>query len=245
MGSSKCFKLCLCFVSLAVARCASEPDRKVDELVKTNDELRRRVSEQESEVKRLESFLEPSEALEDDLAIVDIPKEEDRQVPLTVLKPPPVVGEEEDVLEESRREKQTVANSAHEAMTWYQQGLQMLQNRNFDGAVRAFTVFLRMEPEHVYADRAQFWIAESHFLNREYALAVVADNLLVSRYPHSVRVPDSLYRAALSHLAMGQKRPARGLLRELLSQFPGQEISITASRKLAEISKGYSSEAKL
>ncbi len=234
MAQNLTVKLCWCVAAIAVARCATPPAPKSTQLEKRNRILQQRVAEEKAENLRLRKFLVPDE---EGLAPTakDFENDESPKVGITVLKPEPSPAPAVDEDEEDRRK--TVASSDFESMTWYQQGLEQMRRGRYDHAISAFTQFQKQNAEHVYSDRAQFWIAESYFQNREYGLAVVNFNLVASRYPHSVKVPESMYRAALCHLEMGQKRPAQGLLRDILRQYPADQVVTSASRKLAEISK--------
>ncbi len=231
MGSPTSYKLGCCVAALLVG-CAGHSTRKVtgDDIQKRD--LQRKVAENEAEVHRLQRLLdletkqEPQESSDLDAVA---------QMPLTQLKPqpirPPVVDPDDDGFDS----RTLVASSTYESMTWYNHGLALMQGGKFEEAAGAFARFMRMDPEHVYADRAQFWMAECHFRNREYGLAVVAYNLVVSQYPESIKVPEAMYQAALAHLKMGQSNAAKNLLHDLLRQFPMDGMATPASKKLAEI----------
>lgn len=231
MGFTRIFPLSLCAVAFLTIGCASRPSTKVrSEWEKRNQELERQVTENEAEVKRLQKLLTPE---------IEVPDfgDDAPSIPVATLKPPrPEPAESDDESEAFPERGNWIATSAHEAMTWYQQGAALLEQEKYDLAVASFTRFLKADPEHVYADRAQYWIGEAYLRNREYGLAVIAFNRVASLYPQSVKVPQAMYQAAIAHLAMGQTKPARVLLRDVLRQFPSNGIANPASRKLAEIS---------
>lgn len=234
MAQNLTAKLCWCVAAFVVARCATPPAPTTTHLEKRNKILQQRVTEEKAENKRLRKFLVPDEEGLEPTA-KDFARDESPRMGVTFLKPESV--KPEPVEEDEDAGRKTIASSDFESMTWYQQGLEQLRLGRYDQAISAFTQFQKQNPEHVYSDRAQYWIAESYFKNREFGLAVVNFNLVASRYPHSVKVPESMYRAALCHLEMGQKRPAQGLLRDILRQYPADQVVTSASRKLAEISK--------
>jgi tol-pal system protein YbgF len=231
MGSPTSYKLGCCVAALLVG-CAGHSIRSSKAEETKTHELQRKVAENEAEVRRLQRLLDLETQQE-----VSEPNglEDAAQMPVTQLKPepirPPVTDPDEDVFDA----RSLVVSSQYESMTWYNQGLTLMQGGKFDEAVGAFARFLRMGPEHVYADRAQFWMAECHFRNREFGLAVVAYNLVVSQYPDSIKVPEAMYQAALAHLKMGQSSAAKNLLHDLLRQFPMDSMATPASKKLAEI----------
>ena len=48
---------------------------------------------------------------------------------------------------------------------------------------------------------------------------VVETNLLESRYPYSVRMPEALYKRAMAYEGMGQQEQARQTLRDFFPDF--------------------------
>lgn len=141
------------------------------------------------------------------------------------IAPEPLIAPQED----------TVADSTHETMHFYYEGTQEMNERNFDKAVKSFTQFLSESPEHVYADRAQFLIMESYFKNKEYGLALVASNLLETRFPHSVKLPEALYQRALIYLSLDQKTKSVQTLKSLIQNFPHSPVYSLASDKLSSL----------
>jgi len=231
MGSSRSLISATALCCLLLTRCSSSPDSRA-ELLENNRRLTQEVSDRDSEVKRLERVLseqrdEPSGLTGETLAVAP-------QLPLTVLKPPVSVPSPSE--EEPASNDQAVASSEHEVLAFYRQGLDLKDAGQHDAAIRAFRQFLAQAPDHVYADRAHYWIGQCYFLSREYGLALTMQNRLLAEYPFSVRAPEALYGAALSNLALGQKAAALGLMRDFLRQYPAQSISQTVSRKLAELS---------
>jgi len=132
-------------------------------------------------------------------------------------------------------QEDTVADSTHETMHLYYEGTQEMNERNFDKAVKSLNQFLTENPEHVYADRAQFLIMESYFKNKEYGLALVASNLLESRFPHSVKLPEALYQRALIYLSLDQKTKSVQTLKNLIQNFPQSAVYTLASDKLSSL----------
>ncbi len=132
-------------------------------------------------------------------------------------------------------QENTVASSKHEDMHFYFEGLRLLEEQKFDLALASFRDFLKSNPVHVYADRAQFQIAEAHFLNKDYGLVVVATNLMESRYPYSFKLPEALYKRAVSFANLGQSESAQKSLRDLLNRFPDSSTAKLATLKLAEL----------
>lgn len=138
--------------------------------------------------------------------------------------------------EASNEEIQTVADSRDEWMHLYYRGLSHIAEADYDRAISDFKSFLQSDRDHVYGDRANYWIVESYYRNREYGLCVLSANEFLKRYGESLKSPEVLYRRGLALGSMGQSGPARETLRELLRRFPKSSVSEGATAQLARLS---------
>jgi tol-pal system protein YbgF len=165
-----------------------------------------------------------------------IPEHKIPQVPVKALVPPE--KDEEEPLETSPTlsESESVVDSSQEVMHLYYRGLQLLHDKKYDEASNPFYQFVKGNPEHVYADRAQFLLMEAHYLSGEYGLAIVAANVLESHYPQSVKIPSAILRRAMSYAKLQQRQEAEQNLRQLVRDFPNAPQAQLASKKLAELS---------
>lgn len=139
-------------------------------------------------------------------------------------------------------QSEVVADSRHEGMHLYYEGLEKIRSQEFESAITALRKFRAQYPDHVYADRAEFLMTKAHFLNREYGLVIVSANLLESKFPLSFRVPDAIYHKALAYLGLGQKSVAKATLLKLVRGYPTHSLNPIASRELAQLSLGTGSK---
>ncbi len=130
---------------------------------------------------------------------------------------------------------EVISDSRHESMFLYSQGLRCLKANQLDKAVSHFSNFLKLEPEHVYADRARYLIAEAHYLNGEYGLMLNECRVLETRYPQSFRVPDCQLKRALGFIKLNKKEVAKSILRDLISKFPREAVSKEARAVLVSL----------
>jgi TolA-binding protein len=128
-----------------------------------------------------------------------------------------------------------IADSRHESLHLYFDATRLLEEKKYEEAVVPLNEFLRINPSHVYADHAQFLIAKSYFLNKEYELSVVAAKQLETLYPYSLKIPESLYVRGLSYLYLNQTAPARQTLENLRERYPSGPFSDAAAKKLTQI----------
>lgn len=128
----------------------------------------------------------------------------------------------------------TVADSSDEWMHAYYRGLSWIAETDYDRAVQSFRSFLDAEGNHVYADRAFYWIVESYYRGREYGLCLLASDEFLAHFTQSVRRAEVLYRRALALKEMNQPDAAVLALRELMKQYAGTELSKRASKQVMD-----------
>lgn len=214
---------------LAATRCSQVSVTENRILEQRNRDLLRRAADSELEVKRLEKMVTHNRGA---TPFTQEALREEPKVSVEILRPERVTQE---VVEDSSPGGTLLATSIHEELTWYYQGLAEVGSGKYDQAARSFSEFLVRSPDHVYADRAQYWVGEAYFRAGENGLSLVADNVFMQRYPSSFRFPEVMYRAALTHLRMGRRGAAEEVLREVLRDNPTGSVSKLATKKLLEI----------
>ena len=243
-------RIALCILLALVAGCASAPARKTaaESAVRRLKVVDHQLDSQSAEIRRLQQTIA---RLEKKLASPPTPKAPTPGVvPMTKLTPEAEIPEDDEAdeagaevdvdkmlsLDESEmKETNVIATSRADTSTSYFRGLHWFAQKNFDAAIRDFSQFLRENPEHVYADRAQAWLVECHFENHDYALTVFAANQLLAKFPFSMQLPEALHKRALSQIEQGDQEQASITLRDLLKRFPDAKIADSASRLLASI----------
>ncbi len=212
-------------LSAFLTGCMSTPPAPVNPLKGVNEDvviLRQQLMEQRADIERLTAAVE---------ALSSVKKEKPpKKLAVTKLVPPREEGSEYDEEAEGAEAapvkkpvaevENRVGDSKHENMHYYYRGWQQLSQGHYERAIENLREFLKANPDHVYADRAQFLIADSHFRNKEYGLAVIASNQLESRFPSSVRLPEALYKRGLAYRQMGQEADATRTFRDLIKRFP-------------------------
>jgi TolA-binding protein len=122
---------------------------------------------------------------------------------------------------------------------------------NYNLAIAAFHEFIRLYPGTDLAEKAQFWIGESHFslarahqtrgerdrAVQELERAVQEFRKLVIAYPRGDRVPTALYKEALALAELGQLQLAEARLQFLVDQFPSTEEAAKAKDELPRLRK--------
>jgi TolA-binding protein len=122
---------------------------------------------------------------------------------------------------------------------------------HYNLAIAAFREYVRLYPATPLAEKAQYWIGESHFslarvhqargeadrAVQELERAVQEFRKVVVAYPRGDRVPAALYKEALALAELGQLQLAEARLQFLLDQFPSTEEAAQAKDELARLRK--------
>jgi TolA-binding protein len=122
---------------------------------------------------------------------------------------------------------------------------------HYNLAIAAFREYVRLYPGTPLAEKAQYWIGESHFslarghqtrgeadrAVQELERAVQEFRRVVITYPRGDRVPAALYKEALALAELGQFPLAEARLQFLIDQFPSTEEAAQAKDELARIKK--------
>ncbi|MEM7137168.1 MAG: tol-pal system protein YbgF [Myxococcota bacterium] len=128
-------------------------------------------------------------------------------------------------IEEATLAEAPVADSGVED---YRRGLRLVQEQRFDEATQALTAFLKVHPNHPYADNALFWRGEVRFLRHDYEAALADFRTIEKHHPWGNKLPDALYRIGQIYQKRGDGHRARAYFDKVREQFPE-----TAAARLA------------
>lgn len=155
--------------------------------------------------------------------------------PLPVKRLVPEVSDahfEEEALDKLVGEdEESVGDSSQEIMHFYYKGYELLKAGKWEEAERNLSHFLEENPTHVYADRAQYLIAQSNFKSKEFHLCVLAVNALEARYPYSLKRADAAVLKIQSLKGMGQANQARDAQRTLARNYPNHPATTDLLRQ--------------
>ena len=158
--------------------------------------------------------------------------------PAASAAPPPTVA-------------QRTAPPGTQASDLYQTAYIDFTRGHYNLAIAAFREYIRLYPGTPLAEKAQYWIGESHFslakthqgrgetdkAVQEFERAVQEFRAVAITYPRGDRVPSALYKEALALAELGQLPLAEARLQFLLDQFPSTEEAAQAKDELARIRK--------
>lgn len=114
----------------------------------------------------------------------------------------------------------------------YQRAFQLLKEAQYSQALAAFTRFLADYPDSAFSDNAQYWLAETHYVMRDYAAAIEAYQALLGTYPDSQKVSHAWLKIGYSQAELGQDALARATLEKVITRYPGTTVARLADERL-------------
>ncbi len=118
---------------------------------------------------------------------------------------------------------------------FYEAAFDLIKAKDFDKASQAFTAFLRKYPNSVYAGNAQYWLGEVNLAKGDLQGAGQAFARVSQTYPQHAKVPDSLFKLADVEQRLGNADKAKGILQQVIAQYPGTSAAQLAQRDLQRL----------
>ena len=119
--------------------------------------------------------------------------------------------------------------------TAYRDAFGLLKSGEYDQAIAAFETFQQQYPDSQYGDNAQFWLAEAHYVKRDFTAALLAYQTMLNRYPASKKLSHAMLKIGYSYSELGQTTEARSVLVELQARFPGSAAAQLAAQRIAQL----------
>ncbi|WP_158156996.1 tol-pal system protein YbgF [Pseudomonas sp.] len=118
---------------------------------------------------------------------------------------------------------------------YYDAAFDLIKAKDFDKASLAFAAFLRKYPNSQYAGNAQYWLGEVNLAKGDLQGAGQAFAKVSQLYPKHAKVPDSLYKLADVERRLGHTDRVKGILQQVVSQYPGTSAAQLAQRDLQKM----------
>lgn len=116
-------------------------------------------------------------------------------------------------------------------MQFYQEGIDLYRQGNYEAARTRFEKFLATRPEESYIDNALYWIGECFYGAGLYHEAAGYFHKVIQEYPNANKVPDALLKVSLTYQKLGKNDSARDMLRYLMEAYPGTEAARIGKEK--------------
>ena len=124
-------------------------------------------------------------------------------------------------------QRTTIDNELSE--TAYRDAFDLVKAGRYEESITAFNEFLQLYPNSQYADNAQYWLGETHYVKREFEPAVVEYRKLIETYPASKKQSHAMLKIGYSYHELGQLDQASAVLENLRNRYSG-----TTAARLAE-----------
>ena len=118
---------------------------------------------------------------------------------------------------------------------YYDAAFDLIKAKDFDKASQAFTAFLRKYPNSQYAGNAQYGLGEVNLAKGDLQGAGQAFAKVSQLYPKHAKVPDSLYKLADVERRLGHTDKVKGILQQVVAQYPGTSAAQLAQRDLQRL----------
>ncbi len=119
----------------------------------------------------------------------------------------------------------------------YIKAVEPLKQRRFEEASVALTDFLARYPQSGNADKAHFWLAETHYVNRNISAALAEFQGVLKDYPKSSKVPGALLKIGYIQDDAKDPKAARVTLEEVVRRFPQSGEARLAQTRLDQMRK--------
>ena len=117
----------------------------------------------------------------------------------------------------------------------YGRAFDALKAAKYPEAIAGMNDFILRYPSHPLADNAQYWLAQAHFVTRDYAKALEAFVLVFMRSPESSKAPDALLKKGLCEIELRRTEAARSTFNEVIQRYPQNDAARLAREQLARL----------
>ena len=119
----------------------------------------------------------------------------------------------------------------------YNAAFSLMKQGDYTRAATSFRKFLQTYPNSPLGGNAQYWIAESSYLVRNYELALTEFEKVMRDHPNSRKVPDAMLKTGYCQYELKNYSRARDILSEITQRYSGTQVALSAKSRLALMKK--------
>ncbi len=108
-------------------------------------------------------------------------------------------------------------------------------NKRLDAALNGFAEFVKIYPNHAFADDALYWRGECYLAQGKFLFAIGELERLTRRYPASDKASSALYRIGFAYDKLRDYAKAAEYYFEVVDRYPASDAARRASRRTAEL----------
>jgi tol-pal system protein YbgF len=128
------------------------------------------------------------------------------------------------------------AASAEADRTAYEGAFELLKQSRYDQARAAFASFLAKYPQSPLRANAQLWLAETHYVTKNFKASVTEFKKVIDGYPDSDKVADAYLKLGYSQYELQNWDEARKALSAVSQRFPDTSAAKLAVQRLKKMS---------
>ena len=225
-----------------------ESDAAIQRLVESNNEMLRRTTEENAQLRRaLLDLQNQIESLRGELARSNGQREQfsrelselqREQKDMTQRQQELARGVEERV---SQLEPVKVTVDGREIVVEpaerkaYEAALALFRTGEFAGAQNAFLGLIGRYPKSGYLPSALFWLGNAQYATRDYKEAITNFRIMLKAAPDHARAPEALLSIANCQIELKDAAGARKTLDELSRSYPQSEAAKAGKERLAKL----------
>lgn len=119
----------------------------------------------------------------------------------------------------------------------YNAAFDLLKQRKYDEAIRAFQDLIARWPSGDYTDNAHYWLGETYYVKRDYPAALSEFQRVLADHPKSPKVPGAMLKVGYVHYDQGDFPAARAALQDVIAKHPDTTESRLAQSRLDKMAK--------
>ena len=119
----------------------------------------------------------------------------------------------------------------------YQAAFEMLKEGRYGESAQAFNQFLVAFDSSPLADNAQYWLAETYYVQRNFKAALPAFEKVLESYPESRKIPDALLKIGYCNYELKQWDAARNALQKVAADYPETTAARLATQRLERMTQ--------
>ena len=119
----------------------------------------------------------------------------------------------------------------------YDAAFNLLKQGYYERAAKSFREFIQKYSHGALADNAQYWVGEASYVVRNFRVALEEFKKVLTDYPTSTKVPDSLLKIGYSHYELGACDQARTTLSQVIARYASTTVAKSAEIRLEKMKK--------
>ncbi|PIJ48747.1 cell division protein CpoB [Erwinia sp. OLTSP20] len=111
----------------------------------------------------------------------------------------------------------------------------VLEQKQYDKAIRAFQAFVKKYPDSTYIPNANYWLGQLSYNKGKKDDAAYYFATVVKNYPKSPKSADALYKVGVIMQEKGDSAKAKAVYQQVVKQYPNTEAARQSQKRLSSL----------